>query len=655
MIHGQQFSFERGERVIFKDCSFMLHAGQRIGIVGRNGAGKSTLFELLKGTLQTSAGELTRPDHWRITHMAQEVTASPRTALDFVLDGDEDLRALEAELERAETQDDHLALAAAHDRMADLGAYDASARAGTILYGLGFNKDDLSKPHEAFSGGWRIRLSLAQALMRPTDLLLLDEPTNHLDLEATVWLEGYLAQYPGTLLVIAHDRAFLDTVTTHTLHLHQGSITPYKGNYTSFEAQRLARMEQQQALARKQEAAIAHMTDFVRRFRAKASKAKQAQSRLKALERMEKVAVMQADSPYRLSFPNPAALSTPLLTLRELALGYGERRVLDGIKASVMPGDRIGVLGENGAGKSTLLKAVVGELSAQGGEIVRGKHSQVGYFAQHQLETLDRHDTALATYRRRFELTDQQARDALGHWGFDGTMVERPIDSLSGGEKARLVLAIIAREEPAILVLDEPTNHLDLDMREALAVALQAFDGALLLVSHDRSLLERCVDEYWIVRSGRVDQYADTVGDYAQLISAERNGGTHRGGRAQGRGQNGSDPQDSDTSHTAKPDKAGSGAAAPTAAERRRQAAAARRALKPLKDEQRRLEATISKLEGQIRDVEAQLADPESYASLPADEIDALMARSGKLRKKLDDTEQAWLGLAEQIDSKSAG
>jgi ATP-binding cassette subfamily F protein 3 len=649
VIQGQQFSFERGERVIFEQCSFMLHAGQRIGIVGRNGAGKSTLFELLKGNLQPSAGDLDVPADWRITHMAQEVTPSARSALEFVIDGHIELRALEADLAKAEADNDAMALATAHDRMADLGGYEAEARAGQILYGLGFGKDDFAKAHKEFSGGWRIRLSLAQALMRPTDLLLLDEPTNHLDLEATVWLEGYLQQFEGTLLVIAHDRAFLDTVSTHILHLQRAAMTSYKGNYSSFEAQRLAKLEQQQALARKQAAKMEHMMDFVRRFRAKASKAKQAQSRLKALERMEQVAVMQADSPYRLSFPNPEALSTPLIGLSDLALGYGNSRVLDDIKASIMPGDRIGILGENGAGKSTLLKAVVGDLKPQSGDIVRGKHSQVGYFAQHQLETLSRHDTPLETYCRRFAVTEQQGRDALGHWGFDGTMVNRPVDSLSGGEKARLVLAIIAREQPAILVLDEPTNHLDLDMREALSMSLQSYEGALLLVSHDRSLLERCVDEYWIVRDGRVERYQDTVGDYAQWVRSERGG--KGAGRSKRKGNS------AKTSSSANPPSASGPATGsePSAAQRRKEAAAARRALKPLRDEQKKLETRISTLERQIGEVEGKLADPESYAALPPAELDELMAQSGKLRKKLDDTEQAWFSLTEQIDSKSAG
>ncbi len=636
MILGQRFSFERGEQAIFRNCSFRVHPGQRVGIVGRNGAGKSTLFALLRAQLQTTGGELQVPTEWRITHMAQEVSPSTRGALDFVIDGHQELRLLEQKIADAEARDDAFALAELHDSMQDLAGYQAQARAGAILHGLGFSKTDFHKPQQAFSGGWRIRLSLAQALMRPTDLLLLDEPTNHLDLEATVWLEDYLRQFDGTLLVIAHDREFLDAVTTHTLHLQQANATLYRGNYSAFEGQRLAKLEQQQALARKQQAEIAHISDFVRRFRAKASKAKQVQSRVKALARMEQVAIMQLDSPYRLSFPDPPQLSSPLLSLDDLTLGYDDNIVLSAVKANVMPGDRIGILGENGAGKSTLLKAMVGALAPLSGEIVRGKHSSVGYFAQHQLETLSAKATPLNSYQERFSVTEQQARDTLGCWGFDGTMVKRSIASLSGGEKARLVLALIAQDQPAILVLDEPTNHLDLDMREALALALQSFSGALLLVSHDRSLLARCVDANWIVSNGHVARYGDSIDDYTQRVRTAR-----------------STVSAATSATTTEPANAANTEV--TAAQRRRLAAERRRELKPLKDEQRELEARMAKLESQIKTVEAKLADPESYHNMSSDELDGLLQDSGKLRKKLDDTEHAWLSLTEQLDSLTAG
>ncbi|MFK7914519.1 MAG: ABC-F family ATP-binding cassette domain-containing protein [Pseudomonadales bacterium] len=638
MISAQAFGFERGEQNIFANCSFALHSGQRVGIVGRNGAGKSTLFALLLGELATTSGELTTPAEWRITHMAQEVAASARPALEFVIDGHRELRELEQQIAAAEAADDAFKLGSLIDAMNDIGGYQAEARAGQILYGLGFSKSDFNKPQQSFSGGWRIRLSLAQALMRPTDLLLLDEPTNHLDLEATVWLEDYLRQFDGTLLVIAHDREFLDNTTTHILHLQRSQATVYKGNYSAFESQRLAKLEQQQAQARKQAAEVEHIAAFVRRFRAKASKAKQVQSRVKALARMEQVAVMQQDSPYRLQFPNPDALSSPLLALNDMALGYEATTVLESVKASIMPGDRIGILGENGAGKSTLLKAIVGVLAPMQGEIVRGKHSSVGYFAQHQLETLHADITPLASYSQRFEASEQQARDTLGRWGFDGNMVTRTVGSLSGGEKARLVLALIAQEQPAVLVLDEPTNHLDLDMREALAMALQTFEGALLLVSHDRSLLERCVDQFWIVGGGAVARYADTVGDYAALIKKQRSAGP----RAE------SGPA-SDAAHGA------SAGDALTAAERRKLAAAKRKELKPLRDQQRKLEKQMEHLSDRISAAESQLADPESYASMAADELDTLLKSSAKLRKELDDTEQAWLNLSEQLDELTAG
>ena len=638
MISAQAFAFERGEQQIFADCSFTLHSGQRVGIVGRNGAGKSTLFALLLGQLSTTSGELTTPSEWRITHMAQEVEPSPRAALDFVIDGHRELRALEQQIAAAEAADDAFKLGELHDAMHHVGGYQAEAKAGQILHGLGFTKTDFHKPQQSFSGGWRIRLSLAQALMRPTDLLLLDEPTNHLDLEATVWLEDYLRQFDGTLLIIAHDREFLDATTTHILHLQRGAATVYRGNYTAFESQRLAKLEQQQAQARKQAAEVEHIAAFVRRFRAKASKAKQVQSRVKALARMEQVAVMQQDSPYRLQFPNPEALSSPLLALNDMTLGYNTETVLGSVKASIMPGDRIGILGENGAGKSTLLKAIVGVLEPMHGDLVRGKHSSIGYFAQHQLETLHPDLTPLASYSQRFETSEQQARDTLGRWGFDGNMVARSVGSLSGGEKARLVLALIAQQQPAVLVLDEPTNHLDLDMREALAMALQTFEGALLLVSHDRSLLERCVDQFWIVGGGAVARYADTVSDYAALIRKQR-----------------STMQRSEAHENASESTRASPIDTLTAAERRKRAAAKRKELKPLRDEQRKLEKRMDQLSTRITDTESQLADPESYASLAPDALDALLKDSAKLRKELDDTEQAWLNLSEQLDSLAAG
>ncbi|MEM1434973.1 MAG: ATP-binding cassette domain-containing protein [Pseudomonadota bacterium] len=683
MISINQLHFERGEQTLFRDCTVTLNAGQRIGLVGRNGAGKSTLFDLLLGKLEPSSGELSLPGSWQIQHMAQEVEASDRSAIDFVLDGDQRLRKLETDLAAAEARDDANAIGQLHAELADHDAYTAPARAGTILHGLGFASGSFAAAQRTFSGGWRIRLSLARALMCPASLLLLDEPTNHLDLEATIWLEEHLRRYPGTLIVIAHDREFLDAVTTHTLHVSQQQLTLYTGNYSDFEQQRSEQLTLNAALYEKQQREIAHMENFVRRFRAKASKAKQAQSRVKALERMDRVVLMQTESPYRVGFPNADQFSNPLLKLDDLELAYTEQPVLEHVKASILPGDRIGVLGENGAGKSTLLKALVGDLDARSGEVVRGRHASIGYFAQHQLETLDADDTPLATCKRRLGLSEQAVRNYLGGWGFGKTLCERRILKLSGGEKARLVLALIAHERPGILVLDEPTNHLDLDMRDALALALQDYNGALLLVSHDRTLLQRCVDDYWLVADGRVDCEAHSLDDYTGRVRRERSGrGSERSGRGSERAGSGNNRPGTQNEQTANghgadrtsphhepvlpngparesgpASKSGSesGAGAATAAERRRDAAARRRALKPLKDQQRKLEQQVDKLGQELKAVEARLADPEVYNTLPADELDELLARAGKLRKNLDDTEQAWFDLSEELEQRATG
>ncbi|MEM6709278.1 MAG: ATP-binding cassette domain-containing protein [Pseudomonadota bacterium] len=630
MIRIDQLTFERGEQRLFDQCSLRINPSQSVGLVGRNGAGKSTLFALLLGEAEASSGSVTLPEHWRVQHMAQEVDASDRRAIDFVIDGDERLRELEAALVAADADNDAEAMGSLHAALADHDAYTAEARAGTILHGLGFRSEDFDKPQRSFSGGWRIRLSLAQALMCPADLLLLDEPTNHLDLEATIWLEEHLRRYPGTLLIIAHDREFLDAVTDHTLHLSQHKLTLYSGNYSAFEAQRIAALEQNAAQFAKQQREVAHLDQFIRRFRAKATKAKQVQSRIKALERMDRVVLMQQESPYRIEFPNADQFSNPLLTLDGLALGYAQHRVLNNVKASVLPGDRLGVLGENGAGKSTLLKAVVGDLAPQDGDIVRGRHAHIGYFAQHQLETLDRRDTPLISFQQQHQMSEQKARDTLGCWGFSKTLCERRIEKLSGGEKARLVLALIAQDRPGILVLDEPTNHLDLDMREALALALQSYDGALLLVSHDRTLLERCVDAYWLVADGHLHTRTNGLDAYTRDVRKQRLGSSEPKASVQSDGGS-------------------------NAAQRRRQAAAARKALKPLRDKQKKLEQELDRLQKSLKAVESRLADPDVYHSLPADELDALLKEAGKLRQATDAAEHDWLAVSEELESADSG
>ncbi|MFU8814978.1 MAG: ABC-F family ATP-binding cassette domain-containing protein [Pseudomonadales bacterium] len=617
MLQAIDVSLRRGDTELFSHLSCTVHPGHKVGLIGRNGAGKSTLFQLLLGRLLPEEGELRVPAGWRMAHMAQQVAVTDRPALAYVLDGHRELRQVEQQMAKAEARDDALELARLHGVFADLGGYEAEARAAEILSGLGFAASEFQQPFRAFSGGWRIRLNLAQALMAPADLLLLDEPTNHLDLDTTLWLEGWLTRFPGTLIIIAHDRDFLDAITDHIIHLHDGRADTYRGNYSSFERQRAEILTHQLAAFEKQQAEARHIQSFVDRFRAQANKASQVQSRIKALERMQAVAPVYADSPYQFSFTNPEKMSNPLLTLDDVDVGYDGTLILTGIKRSLLPGARIGVLGANGAGKSTLLKCLVGTLPPLRGEVVRGQHSRIGYFAQHQLEILAADASALQQLGRAHpEHREQWCRDYLGSWGFSKTLAERPVGSLSGGEKARLALAMIALTKPAMLVLDEPTNHLDLDMREALGLALQDYAGALLVVSHDRSLLKRTVDEFWLVENGRVETFQDDLESYA----AARAGAVQR----------------KPTQHDRR--------------EERRTAAEQRRQEKPLRDRLRKLEREMETLEAQISKLDARLADPDIYQTLPADELAELLAESGRLRQVMEQAEHDWLETSEALD-----
>ncbi len=624
MIRVQDVCFKRGDDVIFDKLTFTVHAGQRVGIVGRNGVGKSTLFELLRHRFEPDDGDVGLPEHWRISHMRQELGDSDQPAIEFVLDGHRELRKVEQQIAKAEHDNaDGTRLAALHGQYADLGGHEASATAATILHGLGFATDEFGKPFNAFSGGWRIRLGLAQTLMQPAELLLLDEPTNHLDLEATVWLEQYLARYEGTILVIAHDRRFLDTVTDHTLHLIQGQGQVYRGGYSRFERTRAEALERESKSAAKRAAEAAHIEQFVQRFRAKASKAKQVQSRLKVLERLKDTASMLVDSPYRVSFTDPEKVSNPLLSFRDLSLGYNGEPVLTNLSQTIAPGARIGVLGENGAGKSTLLKCLVGALEPLGGELVRGPHSSTAYFSQHQMETLKMEQTPLQHVLEAADLPEQSARDLLGGWGFSGNMVTRPVSTLSGGEKARLVLALIARTQPALLVLDEPTNHLDIDMREALSLALQSYEGAVVLVAHDRDLLDATCEELWLLRDGTLNRFRDSVDAYARLQQA-------------------SDSVTADVESSESSKKA-----------QRQARAQARQAQSAARAELKRLEKEVSQLTDQLAELEETLADPKTFSDLPPEELTERLAEAGKLRQRLESSEEAWLEAAdalEQID-----
>ena len=517
MIRLQNLTLQRGPQRLLEDAELTLHAGHKAGLVGANGAGKSTLFALLLGELTPDSGDCLLPADWRIAHMRQEIDTLDRIAIDYVLDGDLRLRQVQADLAKAEADEDGAAQARLHAELDSADGYTADARARKMLAGLGFTNEQMDRTVADFSGGWRMRLNLAQALMCPSDLLLLDEPTNHLDLDAILWLEDFLKNYPGTLLLISHDRDFLDAVVDNIAHVDQRKITLYRGGYSAFERARAERLAQQQQAYEKQQAQRAHMESYIARFKAQATKARQAQSRIKALERMEELSAAHVDSPFDFVFREAVKLSSPLLDLSDARLGYGDKTILEKVKLQLVPGARIGLLGPNGAGKSTLIKNLAGELEPLSGRLARGENLVVGYFAQHQLDSLDSKASPLLHMQRLAPAEREQTlRDFLGGFDFRGARIDEPVLNFSGGEKARLALALIAWGRPNLLLLDEPTNHLDLEMRLALTMALQEFSGAVLVVSHDRHLLKSTTDEFLLVADGKVQEFDGDLEDYAR-------------------------------------------------------------------------------------------------------------------------------------------
>ena len=633
MIQFQNLSFSRGARRLVEDASLLLHPGWRIGVVGANGSGKSSLFALLRGELAPETGDCRVPLDWRMASVAQETTPSSRSAIEFVLDGDTELRAAEAALRAAEQLHDGLALAAAHTDIEAVDGYAAPARAAALLAGLGFAASDLGRPVADFSGGWRMRLNLAQALVSRADLLLLDEPTNHLDLDAVLWLERWLYDYPGTLLVVSHDREFLDGCITHVLHFDDRRLVVYSGNYSEFEGQRAAKLALQQATYEKQQREIAHVSRFVARFRAKASKARQVQSRLKALDRLERIAAAHVDTPFDFEFGVPDRAPDPLIALSQVSTGYGRSVVLDEVELSLRPGTRIGLLGPNGAGKSTLIRVLAGELAPLSGERTTGHGLTIGYFAQHQLEQLHANASPLAHLATAApEAREQELRNFLGGFDFRGEQACAPVGPLSGGEKSRLALALIVNRRPNLLLLDEPTNHLDLEMRHALTRALAGFEGSLVLVSHDRALLRTICDSLVLVADGRAEPFDGDVDDYLAWLSRRRE----------------------------RQPVAGAPAATDARELRRvsREAAtAARRALlarrRPLLAEARQLEADIVALQADKHALDARLSDPATYAPGRGDEIQAAARRSIELAVRLAVAEERWLTI--QIELESIG
>jgi ATP-binding cassette subfamily F protein 3 len=629
MLRFDDLALRRGPLLLLEHVDLALHAGWRVGVSGRNGSGKSSLLALVAGELSPDAGHFERPRDWTMAYVRQEVAALDVSALDYVLDGDAEFRQIERELAEAEAAHDGLRQAALHERLLTVDGYAARARAGALLHGLGFANGDEIRNVRDFSGGWRMRLNLAQALMCRSDLLLLDEPTNHLDLDAVLWLEGWLKRYPGTLLVISHDREFLDAVVTHMLSIADQRAELFSGNLTGFERKRSERLAQQQSMFEKQQRERAHLQRFVDRFRAQATKARQAQSRIKALERMVDIAPIRAASSIHFEFREPAALPVPLLRLNEAAAGYGTRHVLDGIKISLSPGDRIALLGANGAGKSTFIKLLAGQAAPLAGERIAARDLAIGYFAQHQLEQLDAEATPVEHLKRLDgKLGEAAARDFLGGFGFSGERALSRVGPFSGGEKARLCLALTVYQRPNLLLLDEPTNHLDLDMREALTEALNDFSGALVLVSHDRALIRTCCDTLLHVGAGRITDYSGDLDDYSRAVLRDN----------------------SDNQTVTALGAVGAPAGAGNRRDERRERAEQRAKLAPLRKQVQRVEQRMAALQKDKRALDTELADPLLYETTSTGQMLEMSQRAAALAAQIDALEHEWLSVHQELD-----
>ncbi|MBN0989806.1 ATP-binding cassette domain-containing protein [Amphritea pacifica] len=628
MIQLNQLSLQRGPLRLLDRAQLTIHANQKVGIVGANGVGKSSLFKLILGQLQPDEGDLQLPGNLTIAHMAQEVADSDQRAIDYVLDGDQRLRAIQQALTEAEHSDNHHRIGELHAQLDAINGYSAEARGHQLLSGLSFAPRDAERPVNTFSGGWRIRLNLAQALMSHSDILLLDEPTNHLDLDATIWLEQWLRNYQGTLLLISHDRDFLDAVSTHIVHMHQQKTELYKGGYSDFEKRRAERLAQQQSQFEKQQVRIAEIESFVRRFKAKATKAKQAQSRVKELERMELIAPAHVDSPFSFTFQSSDKISFPLMSLNHCQLGYSQP-ILSDVKLTLSPGDRIGLLGPNGAGKSTLIKTLTRDLPLIDGLYQAGEHLKIGYFAQHQLEALNLEASpALHIQRISPKASDQEIRNYLGSFDFNGDRALEPVKRFSGGEKARVALALIAWQRPNLLLLDEPTNHLDLEVRHALTLALQNFDGALILVSHDRHLLRNTVDQFLLVANGQVSPFNGDMDDYQQWLTAQR------------RTQN----------QIIEEPKENRSLSAAEKKEQKRLDAERRNALRPLRKAIEKLEADLDNVTQTLQQIETTLADVSLYEESNKEQLKQQLQRQGELQQKADAIESEWMEKVEQLE-----
>ncbi|QDK18241.1 ABC transporter ATP-binding protein [Leclercia adecarboxylata] len=628
MIVFSSLQIRRGVRVLLDNATATINPGQKVGLVGKNGCGKSTLLSLLKNEIGADGGNFTYPGNWQLAWVNQETPALSVPAMDYVIDGDREYRKLEAELHAANERNDGHAIATVHGKLDAIDAWTIRSRASTLLHGLGFSNEQLERPVSDFSGGWRMRLNLAQALICRSDLLLLDEPTNHLDLDAVIWLEKWLKSYQGTLILISHDRDFLDPVVDKIIHIEQESMFEYTGNYSSFERQRAVRLSQQQAMYESQQQRVAHLQSFVDRFKAKASKAKQAQSRIKMLERMEMIAPAHVDNPFHFSFRAPESLPNPLLKMEKVSAGYGDRIILDSIKLNLVPGSRIGLLGRNGAGKSTLIKLLAGELAPVRGDIGLAKGIKLGYFAQHQLEFLRADESPLQHLARLApQEMEQKLRDYLGGFGFQGDKVTEKTERFSGGEKARLVLALIVWQRPNLLLLDEPTNHLDLDMRQALTEALIEFEGALVVVSHDRHLIRSTTDDLYLVHDSKVEPFDGDLEDYQQWLTDVQ------------KQENQPEEATKENANSAQARK-----------DQKRRDAELRTQTQPLRKEITRLEKEMEKLNATLATVEEKLGDSGLYDQTRKAELTECLQVQAKTKSSLEECEMAWLDAQEQLE-----
>lgn len=639
MLRLLNLALMRGTRLLYAHANLIASPGERIGLVGPNGCGKSTLFAAILGDLAPEDGELEAPPHERIAHVAQSFTVEDISCIDCVLSGHAPLMNAKAALKRAEASGDEMALAAAHSELAEVNEGAVVAQAKAILAGLGFAEADSCRKVHDFSGGWRNRIQLARALMRPADLLLLDEPTNHLDIDSLIWLENWLRRVEATVIIISHDREFLDRAVNTIWSVEDGTICRYAGNYSQFELARIEKLRAQESARRAYETQAAHLTSFIERFRAKATKARQAQSRIKMLEKLQTVEPVPAKREWRFNFLKPLRLPEHLVDGENLKIGYGDKVVLSGVSFSIRSGERIGILGVNGAGKSTLVKAIVGELTPMSGELRRGQGLEIGYFAQHQLDQLRMDETPLEHLRHLApDAREQELRDFLGTYRFSGDFAEAKVAPMSGGEKARLALALIAWKKPNLLVLDEPTNHLDMETREALTMALSTYEGAVLLVSHDRHLLRAVTDELWLVHEGRKEVFEGDLDDYAKIVLDHR-----RVTAAEARAE-----------HQA--DKAARNEAQPVNNKEARRLAAQERARiaelrKPLKKELEKVEREMNALSEKLKALDTQLADPAFYNGADQGKVAQTLREHGELAPKVEALEMHWLELSEKIEA----